>query len=411
VASTKRETIRLAAEQGIGALSLTFADPEETKAWVDEYYDIITSDRCVPAGFAINPNIAVALPMMVHADEAQAIERGIGGAHFFAYARGHYEAFGEHEPGRTSIWDEFLARREDVGFARSAIAADGAPLGIKILNNGLASLRGAIGTPAQVRELIGRYEQAGVDELMLCVQTGKTTHNDIVEALELFAAEVMPEFAQRRPAREEVKRELLGDAPRRALERRAPRKTAARGYAFKADANGGDAQATAVSPVSAPSAVAGARRAPKATVAALRRTLEARGEQAFQSFVRRAGDERLARTAGSAAGLRVLFAGMERQFVAERAAGFTGDIQYNLRAADGALRSWTVTVDGARASARPGASDAAKLTITLSVADFVRIAGRDLDPVKAVLTGRLELAGDFSVAMRLGEMFGQPPPF
>ena len=353
VAAAKRETVRLAAEQGIGALSFTFADPEETKAWVDEYYDIITSDRCVPAGFAINPNIAVALPMMVHADEAQAIDRGIDGAHFFAYARGHYEAFGEHEPGRTSIWDEFLARREDVGFARSAIAADGEPLSVKILNNGLASLRGAIGTPAQVRELIGRYEAAGVDELMLCVQTGKTTHNDILEALELFAAEVMPEFAQRRPAREEAKRERLGDAPRRALERRAPRKTVARGYAFKADASGGDAPAAAAVPVPAPSAAASAQRAPKATVAALRRTLEARGEQAFQSFVRRASDERLARTAGSAVGLKLLFAGMERQFVAERAAGFTGDIQYNLRAADGTLRSWTVTVDGARAIARP----------------------------------------------------------
>jgi alkanesulfonate monooxygenase SsuD/methylene tetrahydromethanopterin reductase-like flavin-dependent oxidoreductase (luciferase family)/putative sterol carrier protein len=409
VAATKREIIRLAAEQGIGALSFTFADPEEAKVWVDEYYDIITSDRCVPAGFATNPNIAVALPMMVHADEAQAIERGIDGAHFFAYARGHYEAFGEHEPGRTSIWDEFLARREDVGFSRSAIIADGAPLNVKILNNGLASLRGAIGTPAQVRELIGRYEQAGVDELMLCVQTGKTSHDDIMEALALFAAEVMPEFVQRRPAREEAKRELLGDTPRRALERRVPRKTVAGGSAFKADANGGDAQANAV-PIPAPSAVASTRRASKAA-AALRRTVEARGEQAFQSFVRRAGDERLARTAGSAAGLKVLFAGMERQFVAERATGFTGDIQYNLRADDGTMRSWTVTVDGDRAIARPGASVTAKLTITLSVADFVRIAGRDLDPIKAVLTGRLDLAGDFSVAMRLGEMFGQPPPF
>lgn len=412
VASTKRETIRLAAEQGIGALSFTFADPEEIKAWVDEYYDIITSDRCVPAGLAINPNIAVALPMMVHADEREAVDRGIDGAHFFAYARGHYEVFGEHKPGRTSIWDEFLARREDVGFARSAITADGAPLGVKILNNGLASLRGAIGTPAQVRELIGRYEAAGVDELMLCVQTGKTTHNHIMEALELFAAEVMPEFVQRRPEREKAKSELLGDASRRALERRAPRKTVARSYAFTADADGGDAQASAVPPVpSVPSAVAGTRRVPKGTVAALRRTLESRGEQAFQSFVRRASDERLARTAGSAAGLKILFAGMERQFVAERAAGFTGDIQYNLRAADGTVRSWTVTVDGERAVARPSASDAAKLTITLSVADFVRIAGSDLDPVKAVLTGRLELAGDFAVAMRLGEMFGQPPPF
>lgn len=409
-AATRREAIRLAAEQGIGALSFTFAEPEEAKAWVDEYYDIITSDRCVPAGFAINPNIAVALPMMVHADEAQAIERGIDGAHFLAYSRGYYDAFGEHEPGRTSIWDEFLARRNDAGLARSAIAADGAPLNVKVLNNGLASLRGAIGTPAQVRELIGRYEQAGVDELMLCVQTGKTTHNDIMEALELFAADVMPEFAQRRPAREEAKRERLGDAPRRALERRAPQRTVARGYAFKAGADGADAQTNAGS-IPAPSAVAGRRPVPKAAVAALRRTVEVRGEQAFRSFVRRASDERLARTAGSAAGLKVLFAGMERQFVAERAAGFTGDIQYNLRAVDGTLRSWTVTVNGDRATARPGASDAAKLTLTLTVADFVRIAGRDLDPVKAVLTGRLELAGDFAVAMRLGEMFGQPPPF
>jgi alkanesulfonate monooxygenase SsuD/methylene tetrahydromethanopterin reductase-like flavin-dependent oxidoreductase (luciferase family)/putative sterol carrier protein len=409
-AATKRETIRLAAEQGIGALSFTFADPEEVKAWVDEYYDIITSDRCVPAGFAINPNIAVALPMLVHAEEHQAIERGIDGAHFFAYARGHYEVFGEHEPGRTSIWDEFLARREDVGFSRSAITADGAPLNVKILNNGLASLRGAIGTPAQVRELIGRYEDAGVDELMLCVQTGKTSHNDIMEALELFATEVMPEFAQRRPAREEAKRELLGDAPRRALERRAPRKPVARGSAFKADDNGGGKQATAV-PAQTLSAVAGTRRAPKVNVNVLRRTIEARGEQAFRAFVRRASDERLARTAGSAAGLKVLFAGMERQFVADRAAGFTGDIQYDLRAADGTRRSWTITIDGDRAIARPGASDAAELTLTLTVADFVRIAGRDLDPIKAVLTGRLELAGDFSVAMKLGEMFGQPSGF
>jgi putative sterol carrier protein len=224
--------------------------------------------------------------------------------------------------------------------------------------------------------------------------------------MELFAAEVMPEFAQRRPVREEAKRELLGDTPRRALERRAPSKAVARGYAFKADADGGDAQAPGVTGVAA-----GAQRAPKATFAVARRTLEARGEQLFQSFVRRSGDERLARTAGSAIGLKAIFAGMERQFVAERAAGFTGDIQYNLRAADGTLRSWAVTVDGERAIARPGASAAAKLTLTLSVADFVRIAGRDLDPIKAVLTGRLELAGDFSVAMRLGEMFGQPPPF
>ncbi|MCW3002829.1 MAG: limB 2, partial [Conexibacter sp.] len=213
VATPRRETIRLAAEKGLGALSLSFVEPEDVRPWVDEYYDVIVSDRCVPAGFAVNPNVAVALPMMVHVDEAEAIERGIDGAHFFGYALAHHHVFGRHEPGRTSIWDEFLERREDVGFARSIIHADQAPLSVKVLRQGLASLRGAIGTPGQLRELIRRYEDAGVDELILVVQTGRTRHDHIMEALELFATEVMPEFAQRRPAREAAKRERLGDAP------------------------------------------------------------------------------------------------------------------------------------------------------------------------------------------------------
>jgi putative sterol carrier protein len=143
----------------------------------------------------------------------------------------------------------------------------------------------------------------------------------------------------------------------------------------------------------------------------VRRRLEARGERAFAGFVKRSDDARLARTAGSTTGLRVLFAAMERQFVPARAGGFTGEIQYNLRAADGAVRSWTVTIDHARARARSGAAPSGSpvLTITLSVADFIRIAARDLDPVAAVMTGRMQLAGDIAVALKLGEMFGQPP--
>src|SRR2546423_15229321 len=82
VACSRRDTIRLAAEKGIGALSFSFVEPEEAKEWVDEYHEIVASERCVPAGFDVNANVAVVLPMMCHADEATAIERGIDGAHF-----------------------------------------------------------------------------------------------------------------------------------------------------------------------------------------------------------------------------------------------------------------------------------------------------------------------------------------
>ena len=55
-------------------------------------------------------------------------------------------------------------------------------------------------------------------------------------------------------------------------------------------------------------------------------------------------------------------------------------------------------------------TDLPDLTIRLGVADFLRVAAGELDPVKALLSGRLDLAGDFAVAMRLAAMFGQDSP-
>jgi putative sterol carrier protein len=132
------------------------------------------------------------------------------------------------------------------------------------------------------------------------------------------------------------------------------------------------------------------------------------GEAAFRAFVRRSSDKRLERTVGSGRGLKVVFAAMTRAYRPERSAGWTGDIRYELKGADGAVRTWTVSVDATRARARAAAAADPALTVRLALADFIRLAGRDLDPVKALLTGRMDLEGDFDVAVRLGEMFGQP---
>src|SRR6185312_3413642 len=147
VACSRRETIRLAAEKGIGALSFSFIEPEDAREWVDEYYGIIASEKCVPGGFAVNPNLAVVLPAMVARDEADAIERGIDGGHFFGFSLAHYYVFGDHRPGRTDIWEDFQKRRDEMGFARGIIRPDDQQLGVKILQEGFGSLRGAVGTP------------------------------------------------------------------------------------------------------------------------------------------------------------------------------------------------------------------------------------------------------------------------
>ncbi len=71
VACSRRETIHLAGRNGIGALSFSFVEPEDAAKWVQEYYELIAGEECVPAGFAVNPNIAVVLPMMLAQDEGR----------------------------------------------------------------------------------------------------------------------------------------------------------------------------------------------------------------------------------------------------------------------------------------------------------------------------------------------------
>jgi alkanesulfonate monooxygenase SsuD/methylene tetrahydromethanopterin reductase-like flavin-dependent oxidoreductase (luciferase family)/putative sterol carrier protein len=410
VACSRRETIRLAAEKGIGALSFAFVEPEEAKAWVDEYYEIIASERCRPAGFAVNPNVAVVLPMMCHRDEAEAIERGIDGAHFFGYSLAHYYVFGEHRPGRTSIWEEFQRRREEVGFSRKIVTAEQAPLGVRVLEHGLGSLRGAIGTPEQVGDLIRRYEAAGVDEMIFICQAGKNRHEHVCESLELFGAEVLPGFAAEVEARESAKRERLTEATDAALRRRAPARAGDRGYVIAPLDSGPPAT---VMPAVSPDRAARPAGVPRNgwALAGLAARLAAGGEAAFTAFVHRCDDRHLDRIMGSDAGLRVLFSTMARRFVAERAAGFAGEIEYVLRSRDGEQKRWVVAVDGDRASARPGRAADPRLKLTIGVADFVRMAAHELEPGRALMEGRVQLEGDLGVAARIGEMFGEPSPY
>ncbi len=232
VACSRRETIHFAARNGIGALSFSFVEPEDAGKWVREYYDLIDSDECVPAGFAVNPNVAVVLPMMLHEDEATAIERGIDGAHFFGYSLAHYYGMGTHQPGRTNVWEEFLQNRDTTGFARHIVQPDQSPLAVKIMQEGLGSLRGAIGTPDQVTDLLRRYEAAGVDQVIFVLQAGPNLHEHICESIELFGSRVAPLFAEGREQRERDKAEALAGPVERALARRSPPREAPPGYAI-----------------------------------------------------------------------------------------------------------------------------------------------------------------------------------
>jgi alkanesulfonate monooxygenase SsuD/methylene tetrahydromethanopterin reductase-like flavin-dependent oxidoreductase (luciferase family) len=187
VACSNRETIKLAARNGIGALTFAFVDPAEAKQWVDDYYRIL-KEECVPIGHAINPNICMVTGFSVHHDEAEARRRGEDGFRFFSYALAHHYVFGAHKPGVTDIWADF----EKI---RATLPPAGANRGI--------------GTPAQMRDHLRAFEAAGVDQVAFIQQGGRNSHTHICEALELFAAEVMPEFKERDTARRQARLDEL----------------------------------------------------------------------------------------------------------------------------------------------------------------------------------------------------------
>jgi alkanesulfonate monooxygenase SsuD/methylene tetrahydromethanopterin reductase-like flavin-dependent oxidoreductase (luciferase family) len=240
VACSRRETIHLAAQKGIGALAFAFINPEEAVHWITDYYDTLAAE-CVPIGDAVNPNVACVTTFMCHEDENEAMARGLEGANFFGYSLAHYYLFGVHQPGVTDVWAEYRERRAQQGYAPEAVQAamtEGERLGAQIVQQeGFFGLRGAIGTPEQVRDYLRRYEEAGVDQVILCAQSGHTRHEHIMESLELFGREVLPEFIARDEAAQLEKARRLAPVLEAALARKPasdhPPLTDA-GYAFPA---------------------------------------------------------------------------------------------------------------------------------------------------------------------------------
>ncbi|MGF1596943.1 MAG: LLM class flavin-dependent oxidoreductase [Acidimicrobiales bacterium] len=187
MACTNRQTIEVAARNGLGALAFSFVDPDEARHWAQAYYDIITSEECVPISHVVNANIAMVAPFSLHHDRDTAVERGIHGFRFFNYAMGALVTK-DNVPGRTTLWADYMAQATDKKLSRRAPG---------------------IGTPAEFGDMVREYQGAGVDQVIFLQQGGMNQHDHICESLQLFGDEVLPEFADTLEAREAAKAERL----------------------------------------------------------------------------------------------------------------------------------------------------------------------------------------------------------
>ncbi len=208
MACTNRDTIKIAAQNGIGALAFSFLDPDEARTWSEIYYDIIKSEDCVPLGWSVNANLAMVSAFSMHEDRAEAIRRGQDNFEFFRYSQQKLVAE-DFVPGCSNMWEEFLAARGDASdqLIQAAMAR--------------AEYDGAgIGTPEDMRRHLASMQEAGVDQVILLQQAGRNSNRNICESLQLFADTVMPEFSKDVEAREARKAEELAPFIAAALARK-----------------------------------------------------------------------------------------------------------------------------------------------------------------------------------------------
>ena len=173
VACSNRETIREAARLGMGAICFAFVDAEDAQLWVNEYYTTFKNE-CQPIGQTVNPNIAMVAGFMCHEESSVAIERGLEGFQFFGYALSHYYIHGSHKPGEFDIWQDFQQNRPPQ-----------------------RQPTGCIGDPAQVRAHLEMLEEAGVDQVVFIQQAGNNQQAHILESLQIFGQQILPEFKER----------------------------------------------------------------------------------------------------------------------------------------------------------------------------------------------------------------------
>jgi AcrR family transcriptional regulator len=99
-----------------------------------------------------------------------------------------------------------------------------------------------------------------------------------------------------------------------------------------------------------------------------------------------------------------VFGGMEQAFQPEKAAGQSAVVQWDVDAPDG-KHSRTVHIADGTCKVEPGAAESPRLTLTLTLPDFLRFVAGQLDGMQAFMSGKLKLGGDIMLAQTMQAWF------
>jgi alkanesulfonate monooxygenase SsuD/methylene tetrahydromethanopterin reductase-like flavin-dependent oxidoreductase (luciferase family) len=185
LACTKRDTVKLAADYGIGSLVLGFAGADEIAHLNSIYRDGIanrTGEQFVST--VTNDHLAALCPTIVLDDAAEALRVGARGQRFYG---------GGPPPVQDTEEDDNVA-----AIARDAeqMVARLHEANIPVSPNTTATfnVNHAYGTADQAVEYVERLREAGADEIMCLIQMGTVPQDACLETIRQWGAKVIPHF-------------------------------------------------------------------------------------------------------------------------------------------------------------------------------------------------------------------------
>ena len=213
LACTQTESFRLAAQKGIGVLSSASYAVDILAEHVKVYRDAITDAE--PVGAFVNNFWGNNVHAYCGKDDQAAKELAAESMKTFfgpdkPYIQGRINAYEELLEAWGGVPDDLNAdfsrwlRQSDDAHKQQAeeagLSLDSGPgaarAAIAQLDANVLSDRGVIiaGNPESCIKTVKMYEDIGVDQVMMIMQTETISHDKVMESMELFGKEVIPAF-------------------------------------------------------------------------------------------------------------------------------------------------------------------------------------------------------------------------
>ncbi|MEU7559513.1 LLM class flavin-dependent oxidoreductase [Streptomyces eurythermus] len=193
MACSKDESLRLAAELGIGALVLGFAGADNIRHLRAIYDDAIagrSGERLVST--EVNDHFSALCPTIVLDDAERARRIGMRGQRYFAESIAHWYGDGPVPDQRPDAGDDAAALER--GRERLVAKLHEAEIPVTPSDTGTYNADHAYGSAEDAIAYVEELRRIGVDEVMCLVQMGTVPQEACMETIRQWGEKVIPHF-------------------------------------------------------------------------------------------------------------------------------------------------------------------------------------------------------------------------